>query len=166
MAQNGQLVVIRTLDSSQRDVPVYVVFLQGVLTVPGGCLCQWAVWPSETFPQGVLWCQCSSRPTQECKRRSARVPCLPGHKFVRQKGPKGPFCGQIWSTFGKKVPCRAWGRVWYSGGSKKKSHVALGGVWGNKKKSHVALGGVWGNRKKKACGEGVPHGGGGIEGHF
>ena len=33
--QNTELVVIRTLDSSQRDVPVYVVFLQGVL-----CLCQ------------------------------------------------------------------------------------------------------------------------------
>ena len=28
----------RSLDSSQRDVPVYVVFLQGVLTVPVGCL--------------------------------------------------------------------------------------------------------------------------------
>ena len=70
-SKNGRYngpVVIRTLDSSQRDVPVYVVFLQGVLTVPV------AVWPSETFPQGVLWCQCSSRPTQGRKRRSARVP--------------------------------------------------------------------------------------------
>ena len=28
----------RTLDSSQRDMPVYVVFLQGLLTVPVGCL--------------------------------------------------------------------------------------------------------------------------------
>ena len=95
--ENTELVVIRTLDNSQRDVPVYVVFLQGVLTVPVdclcqwavwpsetfpqgvltvpvGCLCQWAVWPSETFPQGVLWCQCSSRPTQGRKRRSAQVP--------------------------------------------------------------------------------------------
>ena len=44
----------RIPDSSQRDVPVYVVFLQGVLTVPVGCRCQWAVRPSETFPQGVL----------------------------------------------------------------------------------------------------------------
>ena len=33
-----KLVVIRTLGSSQSDVPVYVVFLQGVLTVPVGCL--------------------------------------------------------------------------------------------------------------------------------
>ena len=46
--------IIRTLDSSQRDVPVYVVFRKGVLTVPVGCLCQLAVWPSETLPQGVL----------------------------------------------------------------------------------------------------------------
>ena len=33
-----KLVVIRTLDSSRRDVPVYVVFLQGALAVPVGCL--------------------------------------------------------------------------------------------------------------------------------
>ena len=38
IGKNGQLVVIWTLDSSQRDVPVYMVFLQGVLTVPVGCL--------------------------------------------------------------------------------------------------------------------------------
>ena len=36
--QTLELVVILTLDSSQRDVPVYVGFLQGVLTVPVGCL--------------------------------------------------------------------------------------------------------------------------------
>ena len=76
---------------------------------------------------------------QETLRQGA-VACQ--DKIDRQKGPKGPYCGQIWSAFGKKVPGRAWGRVWYSGGSQKKSHVALGVLWGKrKKKDRVGEGG-------------------------
>ena len=85
----------RTLDSSQRDVPV-----------------------CETFPQGVLVVPVLVPATPGRKRRSARgtVACQ-GTKFDRQKGPKGPFCGQIWSAFGKKSPMS---RVGEGGVSEKK----------------------------------------------
>ena len=76
----------------------------------------------------------------------------------RQKGPKGPFCGQIWSTFGKKVPCRAWGRVWDSGGSKKSpmSHVGECGVSEKKKRLK--------SKGSPTRGEGGPHAWGRGEG--
>ena len=45
----------------------------------GYSLCQWAVWPSETFPQGVLLCQCSSRPHRGARDAPPWYRCLPGH---------------------------------------------------------------------------------------
>ena len=85
-------------------MPVCVAFLQGVLTVPVGCLDL-----SAECARGA-----SARPGQAGAQETLRpgtVACQ-DTKFDRQKGPKGPFCGQIWSAFGKKSPMS---RVWEGG---------------------------------------------------
>ena len=84
----------RTLDSSQRDVPVYVVFLQGVLTVPVGCLCQWAVCASglsgqvRPFRRVYSGASAPAGPRRGARDAPPGCRCLPGHKFDHQKGPK------------------------------------------------------------------------------
>ena len=74
---------IRTLESSQRDVLPVWPFCRVY------SLCQWAVWTSEAFPQGVL-----SVPVLLSAHAGAQESAPPGrcglavHKFDHQKGPK------------------------------------------------------------------------------
>ena len=70
--------------------------------------------------------------------RLAAVACqCPNLTYKR--GLKAPFVAKLGVRLRKKVLCRAWGRVGYSGGSKKKSHVARGGVRGNRKKKEARV---------------------------
>ena len=127
-----------TLDSSQRDVPVYVVFLQGVSVgwghfkvILGAVLGHFEPFAGCTLVPVLLQARAGA---PETLRRGAGA--CQGTNLTAKRCLKAPFCGQIWSTFGKKVPCRAWERVWYSGGSKKSpmSHLGVCGVktkwWG------------------------------------
>ena len=103
-------------DSRQRDVPVYT-----------GCLCQWAVCASglsgQVRPFRGVYSGASAPPGPRRGARDAPPGCrsLPGTNLTAsQTGPRGPFVAKFGVHLGKTVPCRAWGRVWYSGGSKKK----------------------------------------------
>ena len=96
---------------------------------------------------------------QEMLRQGA-VACQ-GTNFTAKRGLKAPFVAKFGVHLGKNVPCRAWGRVWYSGGSKKKTHVARGGVWDKrekKKRPKRERGSphAWG-RGIPTRAEGVPH---------
>ena len=74
----------RTLDSSRRDVPVCVAFLQGVLSVPVGCLVK-----------------CSTRPTQgrpPPSRGPLFFPVTP-HSPTRDMGLFSPKCAPNLVTF-------------------------------------------------------------------
>ena len=46
-----------------------------------------------------------------------------GTNLTAKRGLKGLFVAKFAVHLGKKVLCRAWGRVWYSWGSQNKSHV-------------------------------------------
>ena len=90
--------------------------------------------------------------TQGRNRRSARVPWP-----ARAPNLTAKFVAKFGVQLGKKVPCRAWGRVGYSGGPKKSPmpHVGECGV-SEKKKARVRAGGP-------RVGRGVPtREGGGV----
>ena len=123
-------------------------------------LCQWAVWPSETFPRGVLVVAVLVPAPRGRKRRSALVPWpARAPNLTAKRGLKAPFVAKFGAHLEKKSHVARGGGCGIVGGPKK-SHVALGGVWGNKKKSPMSHLGVCGvlEKKKLAWGGAVDSG--------